>query len=60
MKSLFLCFVLRGFLCRPDEINGKLAGYNYVFGLQLLDPFEVFKGGHFGDCYRKLSKKIDL
>ena len=56
-------FFVRGVLCRPDEINGQLAGYNYVFGLQLSNPFELLNGGHFGDCYRdrfKLENKINL
>ena len=48
----FLVVIVSG---RPDEINGQLAGYNYVFGLQLFNPFEDYFGIDFGRCVRECN-----
>lgn len=40
---------------RPDEINGQLAGYNYVFGLQLFNPFDTINNVDFGECFRECN-----
>ena len=41
---------------RPDEINGEVTGYNYVFGLQLFRPFRIVKNELFRECVRECDE----
>jgi len=48
-----ILLLVGGVFARPDEINGELAGYNYVSGLQLFNPFNITRNVLFGTCVRQ-------
>ena len=50
MLLIYILIYLQETECRPDEINGELVGYNYVFGLELFHFDEFLDGITFGQC----------
>ena len=50
MLLIFILIYLQEIESRPDEINGELVGYNYVFGLELFHYDELLEGITFGQC----------
>ena len=57
MLFISILLLLEEIESRPDEINGELVGYNYVFGLELFHYDELLEGITFGECVERCDKK---
>ena len=57
MLLISFLLLLEGIESRPDEINGELVGYNYVFGLELYHYDELLEGITFGECVERCDTR---